>query len=65
MNGVHLALSRTETGNDLMLDGLNLMLLIFTPGWRRLQFLKQQLLKRSKGNWVKTEMNTQTSTTPP
>lgn len=31
--GVQLVLSRIKTGNDLILDGLSLMLFIFTQGW--------------------------------
>lgn len=42
--GVQVALSRIKTGNDLMLNGLGLMLFIFSWGWGRVQFLKIQLL---------------------
>ena len=33
--GVQLELSRIKTGNDLILDGLDLRLFIFIQGWER------------------------------
>ena len=53
--GVQLELSRIKTGNDLILDGLDLRLFIFIQGWERGQFLRKIASERGKGNQVKTK----------